>query len=155
MACFRENRKFEPAAKEKRRFYICISVQRKIVVWAAKSPDKIGAFTGYIYFAALLWPARRDSNPRPLESESTAISSFATGGNLFLLSFPGQQKLFYTIFPDLASAFFTFFAAACEIPPFALAMPRTRTDGFSKKPNIQAENAVNFPHGKSILLSQR
>ena len=26
------------------------------------------------------WPARRDSNPRPLESESTAISSFATGG---------------------------------------------------------------------------
>ncbi len=44
LACFRENRKFEPAAKEKRRFYICISVQRKIVVWAAKSPDKIGAF---------------------------------------------------------------------------------------------------------------
>ena len=29
-----------------------------------------------------LWPARRDSNPRPLESESTAISSFATGGNI-------------------------------------------------------------------------
>ena len=28
----------------------------------------------------LFWPARRDSNPRPLESESTAISSFATGG---------------------------------------------------------------------------
>ena len=26
------------------------------------------------------WSARRDSNPRPLESESTAISSFATGG---------------------------------------------------------------------------
>ena len=29
---------------------------------------------------SLCWPARRDSNPRPLESESTAISSFATGG---------------------------------------------------------------------------
>ena len=27
-----------------------------------------------------LWPARRDSNPRPSESESAAISSFATGG---------------------------------------------------------------------------
>ena len=28
----------------------------------------------------LFWPARRDSNPRPSESESAAISSFATGG---------------------------------------------------------------------------
>ena len=27
-----------------------------------------------------LWSARRDSNPRPSESESAAISSFATGG---------------------------------------------------------------------------
>ena len=26
------------------------------------------------------WPARRDLNPQPLESESTAISNFATGG---------------------------------------------------------------------------
>ncbi len=26
------------------------------------------------------WSARRDSNPRPSESESAAISSFATGG---------------------------------------------------------------------------
>ena len=121
-----------------------------------KAPILSGLFAaGDIFFVSTLWPARRDSNPRPLESESTAISSFATGGNLFLLSFPGQQKLFYTIFPDLASAFFTFFAAAFEIPPFALAMPRTRLDDFSKKPNIQAENAVNFPHGKSVLLSQR
>ena len=31
--------------------------------------------------AFFAWPARRDSNPRPLESESTAISSFATGGH--------------------------------------------------------------------------
>ena len=29
---------------------------------------------------AVFWPARRDSNPRPSESESAAISSFATGG---------------------------------------------------------------------------
>ena len=32
--------------------------------------------------ASVFWPARRDSNPRPLESESTAISSFATGGGM-------------------------------------------------------------------------
>ena len=30
--------------------------------------------------ALFAWPARRDSNPRPSESESAAISSFATGG---------------------------------------------------------------------------
>ena len=30
--------------------------------------------------AVFHWPARRDSNPRPSESESAAISSFATGG---------------------------------------------------------------------------
>lgn len=30
--------------------------------------------------SAFSWPARRDSNPRPSESESAAISSFATGG---------------------------------------------------------------------------
>lgn len=29
------------------------------------------------------WPTRRDSNPRPPESESVAISSFATDGNIF------------------------------------------------------------------------
>lgn len=31
---------------------------------------------------ALDWPTRRDSNPRPPESESVAISSFATDGNI-------------------------------------------------------------------------
>lgn len=31
------------------------------------------------------WPARRDSNPRPSESESAAISSFATGGNITIV----------------------------------------------------------------------
>ena len=30
----------------------------------------------------IFWPARRDLNPRPSESESAAISSFATGGNI-------------------------------------------------------------------------
>lgn len=36
----------------------------------------------WLNHAVFHWPARRDSNPRPLESESTAISSFATGGYL-------------------------------------------------------------------------
>ncbi len=31
------------------------------------------------------WSARRDSNPRPSESESAAISSFATGGKLNIM----------------------------------------------------------------------
>lgn len=31
------------------------------------------------------WSARRDSNPRPSESESAAISSFATGGYIIIL----------------------------------------------------------------------
>ncbi len=32
--------------KGKRRFYICVLVQRKITVWVAKKPDKIGLFRG-------------------------------------------------------------------------------------------------------------
>ncbi len=35
----------------------------------------------------LFWSARRDSNPRPSESESAAISSFATSGyTLFIIA---------------------------------------------------------------------
>ncbi len=35
----------------------------------------------FVYQKSLLfWPARRDLNPRSLESESNAISNFATGG---------------------------------------------------------------------------
>lgn len=68
------------SAKGKRRFYICVLVQRKIAFWVAKKPDRIGLFAGDIFFVSTLWSARRDSNPRPSESESAAISSFATGG---------------------------------------------------------------------------
>ena len=66
--------------KGKQWFYIFKYASRKPGIWAAKNPDKIGVFAEHIFFMFLLWPARRDSNPRPLESESTAISSFATGG---------------------------------------------------------------------------
>ena len=48
------------------------------------------------------WPARRDSNPWPSESESAAISSFATGGYLPLLA------AFYFSFLRLGSAITAF-----------------------------------------------
>ena len=46
---------------------------------------------------AFTWPARRDLNPRPLESESTAISSFATGGYdiIYITKSPLLQGKFY------------------------------------------------------------
>ena len=57
------------STKGKRRFYICVSVQRKIAVWVAKKPDIFGLFAGDIFFVSTLWYARLDSNQRPLESE--------------------------------------------------------------------------------------
>ena len=43
------------SAKGKRRFYICVLVQRKIAVWAAKKPDIIGLSAGDICFVSTLW----------------------------------------------------------------------------------------------------
>lgn len=71
--------------KGKQWFYIFKYASRKPGIWAAKNPDKIGVFAEHIFFMFLLWPARRDSNPRPSESESAAISSFATGGYIIIL----------------------------------------------------------------------
>ena len=50
--------------------------------WKQKSPQSLETqgITGF-----LTWPARRDSNPRSSESESAAISSFATGGYITIL----------------------------------------------------------------------
>ena len=61
------------STKGKRRFYICVLVQRKIAVWAAKKPDIIGLFAGDIFFVSTLWWTRRDSNPRPLGCEPNAL----------------------------------------------------------------------------------
>lgn len=62
----------------------CISVRRwpnlayfKAEITKRKPRSKGCKPYNYVVF---LWPARRDSNPRPSESESAAISSFATGG---------------------------------------------------------------------------
>ena len=41
--------------KGKRRFYICVLVQRKIAVWVAKKPDIFGLFAGDIFFVSTLW----------------------------------------------------------------------------------------------------
>ena len=43
------------STKGKRRFYICVSVQRKIAVWVAKKPDIFGLFAGDIFFVSTLW----------------------------------------------------------------------------------------------------
>lgn len=42
--------------KEKRRFYICVSAQRKIAVWTAKKPDRFGLFAGDTYFVSTFCP---------------------------------------------------------------------------------------------------
>ena len=43
------------STKGKRWFYICVSAQRKIAVWAAKKPDRFGLFAGDIHFVSTLW----------------------------------------------------------------------------------------------------
>ena len=42
------------STKGKRRFYICVLVQRKIALWVAKKPD-LGLFAGDIFFVSTLW----------------------------------------------------------------------------------------------------
>ena len=39
------------STKGKRRFYICVLVQRKIAVWVAKKPDIFGLFAGDIFLS--------------------------------------------------------------------------------------------------------
>ena len=55
------------STKGKRRFCICVSVQRKITVWVAKKPDIFGLFAGDIFFVSTLWRRVWDSNPRGRE----------------------------------------------------------------------------------------
>ena len=45
----------QQSTKGKRRFYICVLIQRKIAVWVAKKPDIIGLFAGDIFFVSTLW----------------------------------------------------------------------------------------------------
>ena len=71
-----------------------------------------------ISYRRLIWPARRDSNPRPLESESTAISSFATGGYrwsvLYFTLFSRNLQPLISYFPFL---FWLYSIRAVKSPP--------------------------------------
>ena len=51
--------------KGKHHFYICQNGSRKFCRINGENPDKIGVFTGYIYFVALLWLRGKDLNLRP------------------------------------------------------------------------------------------
>ena len=61
------------STKGKRRFYICVLVQRKIAVWVAKKPDIFELFAGDIFFVSTLWSEWRDLNSRPLDPQSSAL----------------------------------------------------------------------------------
>ena len=61
------------STKGKRRFYICVLVQRKIAVWVAKKPDIIGLFAWDIFFVSTLWSECGDLNPGPLGPEPSAL----------------------------------------------------------------------------------
>ena len=84
------------STKGKRRFYICVLVQRKIAVWVAKKPDIIGLFAGDIFFVSTLWSECRDSNSRPLEPHSSAIPNFATPGYFIFASSESNQLVYNT-----------------------------------------------------------
>lgn len=55
----------------------CILLRKIAWGFCALRTKKTGCRESDILF---FWSARRDLNPQPLESESTAISNFATGG---------------------------------------------------------------------------
>ena len=46
---------------------------RKFCRINGENPDKIGVFTGYIYFVALLWQGHKDLNPEPTVLETAAL----------------------------------------------------------------------------------
>ena len=48
--------------KGKHHFYICQNGSLKFCRINGENPDKIGVFTGYIYFVALLWYGQQDLN---------------------------------------------------------------------------------------------
>ena len=63
-------------SSQSRRWFLPSKTCREFCLPTARTKQKSHHKSG----DSFTWPARRDSNPRPLESESTAISSFATGG---------------------------------------------------------------------------
>ena len=69
---------------------IAVALQQQEVLnpWnKRKKTDKDFVLVG------LLWPARKDSNLRPSESESDALSSCATGSYCLIIILHGQIKV--------------------------------------------------------------
>ena len=62
------------SSKGKSRFYIYEFETLKNGVWAAKKPDKIGLFAGYIFFVPFWWRRAWDSNPRTVFGRQTISS---------------------------------------------------------------------------------
>ncbi len=87
-------------SKGKRRFYIFKYASRKPGIWAAKNPDKIGAFAEHIFFMFLFWRKRWDSNPRA--REGYLISSQARYDHFDTLPY-SQQIVFYQTKSDLSN----------------------------------------------------
>ena len=63
------------SSKGKSRFYIYEFETLKNGVWAAKKPDKIGLFAGYIFFVPFWWRSEWDSNPRYREVQLISSQS--------------------------------------------------------------------------------
>ena len=59
--------------KGKHHFYICQNGSLKFCRINGENPDKIGVFTGYIYFVALLWLGWQDSNLRMQQSKCCVL----------------------------------------------------------------------------------
>ncbi len=84
--------------KGKRHFYICQNDSRKFCRINGENPDKIGVFTGYIYFVVLLWQREKDSNPH-IRSQSPLC---------YLYTIPlcsDEQAILYTL-PVFCQHFF-------------------------------------------------
>lgn len=69
--------------KGKHHFYICQNGSRKFCRINGENPDKIGVFTGYIYFVALLWQGQKDLK-LPLRNIVALLAWSASHCSLFL-----------------------------------------------------------------------
>ena len=96
------------STKGKRRFYICVLVQRKIAVWVAKKPDIIGLFAGDIFFVSTLWSEWGDSNARSLDPKLIGNTFFTR-----LWRFLALFNLFHLLFDALISAVSGCSSAVC------------------------------------------
>ena len=77
------------STKGKRRFYICVLVQRKIAVWAAKKPDIIGLFAGDIFFVSTLWS---ECNYRISENADISMVCWQSARGIYSKKFKNDEN---------------------------------------------------------------